>query len=294
MTIHDLKDGYELEKSDWLEFSRYFAVYEVYHSNLWFRHSFEQSCLVLKDCDICYWIKKDGSRIGGVLIEPNYMNCLFLLPPNNEYDVIINKLKQLLIRWSDKDKKIYLGGATPSNISFFLRQGFKAGESRRCMIRPTDTFDVNWQENYELKAIGLENVDAISKLFEDSFLYSDKKSYDEHQRSVIAYIENNNDNDLANQASTLVYDIKTGELVGACLISIWEAWPNVYEVAVKPSHQNQGLAKNMIKRSLSILKLEYPVLRLFVTLGNDAEWLYHKMGFLSGIEWTEMYLPEEA
>lgn len=47
----------------------------------------------------------------------------------------------------------------------------------------------------------------------------------------------------------------------------------------------------MLKHALTILKEEYPVLRLFVTLGNDAELFYSKLGFLSGIETTEMILP---
>lgn len=95
---------------------------------------------------------------------------------------------------------------------------------------------------------------------------------------------------MVNKASTLIYEKKTNELVGACLISIWEEWPNVYDIAVKPSFQKKGLAKNMLKRSLTILKKQYPTLRLFVTLGNDAEMVYHKMGFLAGTETTEMIL----
>ncbi|MBU3227383.1 hypothetical protein [Clostridium algidicarnis] len=47
----------------------------------------------------------------------------------------------------------------------------------------------------------------------------------------------------------------------------------------------------MLNRSLTILKKQYPTLRLFVTLGNDAEMVYHKMGFLAGTETTEMILP---
>lgn len=96
---------------------------------------------------------------------------------------------------------------------------------------------------------------------------------------------------LMNKASTLIYEKKTNELVGACLISIWEDWPNVYDIAVKPSFQKRGLAKNMLKRALTVLKEGYPTLRLFVTLGNDAEMLYHQMGFLAGTETTEMILP---
>jgi len=79
-------------------------------------------------------------------------------------------------------------------------------------------------------------------------------------------------------------------LIGACLVSLWEGWPNVFDIAVKPSYQNKGLGTMMLKRALSELKGSYPVLRLFVTIGNDAEMVYHKMGFLSGTETTKMVL----
>lgn len=65
----------------------------------------------------------------------------------------------------------------------------------------------------------------------------------------------------------------------------------MYDIAVKPSFEKRGLAKNMLKRALTVLKEQYPTLRLFVTLGNDAEMLCHKMGFLAGRETIEMILP---
>lgn len=77
-------------------------------------------------------------------------------------------------------------------------------------------------------------------------------------------------------------------MVGACLISIWEQWPNVYDIVVNPAYQGQRLATQMLKKSLSVLKSEFPVFRLFVTLVNEAEKGYHKLGFLTGLETIEM------
>ena len=88
----------------------------------------------------------------------------------------------------------------------------------------------------------------------------------------------------------LVYDRKTNQLIGASLISIWEEWPNVYDFAVDSSFKGKGIGMNMLKHALTILKENYPVLRLFVTLSNDAELFYHKLGFLAGVETTEMIL----
>lgn len=290
---YDLKDGYSIEKAQWGEFSIYFAVYEVFEANIWFRQSFDAYCSVLKNCDICFWIKKDNFRIGGVLLDLNYMNCLFLQPQNNEYDLIIGKLKKLLLTNSDNSKPIYVGAVKPDKVKYYQRAGFKIGESRRCMIRPTEEFHITWDCDYEIVSVTEDKKGDIVKLFTEAFSNESKDgtSFEKENESVEVYFTKNLKNTLVNKASTLIYEKKTNELVGACLISIWEDWPNVYDIAVKPSSQKRGLAKNMLKRALTVLKEGYPTLRLFVTLGNDAEMLYHQMGFLAGTETTEMILP---
>ncbi|QSX06764.1 GNAT family N-acetyltransferase [Sedimentibacter sp. zth1] len=292
---YDLCDGYSIEQADSKEYSIYFAVYEVFSGNVWFRQSFQMSSSILLDYEGCFWIKKNGYRIGGVLLEPNYMNCLVLEPPYNEYDIIISKLKSLLLCWSDKKQPICVGTVKPDRIEHYQRNGFKAIETRRCMIRPTEEFEINWDNKYRITKVTEESKSDISKLFAESFTDMnedcEETKLEIQNKSVQFYLDENLENTIVNKASVLIYDNDTNELVGACLISIWEEWPNVYELAVKPSFQNRGLATNMLKFALSSLKKDYPVIRLFVTLGNDAEMVYHKMGFLAGIETIEMILP---
>ncbi|WP_090042909.1 GNAT family N-acetyltransferase [Clostridium frigidicarnis] len=47
-----------------------------------------------------------------------------------------------------------------------------------------------------------------------------------------------------------IYDKETKELVGVCLISLWQEWPLIGEISVKPSYQGKGLGSKMIKKSL--------------------------------------------
>ena len=292
---HDLSDGYTIERSTGKDFSIYFAVYEIFDTNIWFRQSFDMSCSAVKDCDICFWIKKNGCKIGGVLLEPNYMNCLILEPPNdNEYDIIIAKLKKILLSCSDESKPIIADGVKPDKVKYYQRAGFKIGESRRCMIRPTEKFDVIWNDEYRVTSVRKENKKEIAKFYKNAFKnvqdFQSKLSIEEIERDIQYYFDHNSEDGLVNKASMLVYDRKTNQLIGASLISIWEEWPNVYDFAVDSSFKGKGIGMNMLKHALTILKENYPVLRLFVTLSNDAELFYHKLGFLAGVETTEMIL----
>lgn len=290
--VYDLFDGYTLEKANLKEFSIHFSVYEIFDTNIWFRQSFDIGCSILDESTPCFWIKMNGHRIGGVLIEPNYMNCLFLEPPYSDYELIISKLKGILLEWSEVNSPIYVGCVKPDKVKYYERLGFKSGESRRCMIRPTESFNVTWEDDYKIVSPGRESIEDISKLFLEAFrrTVDNKESYEEAKRSLEYYFNSSEESSLLRKASTLVYDKKSNELLGACLILDWENWPNIYDIAVSPKAQGKGLAKNMIRAALTALKNEYPVLRLFVTLGNDAENLYHRMGFLSGVETTEMIL----
>lgn len=294
---YDLQDGYYIQKANPKEFSIYFATYIVFHMNVWFRQNFDVYCLILADNDSCYWIMNDKGTIGGVLIEPNYMNCLFLIPPYSDFDRVLFYLKGIISEWSDMSKNIIVGAVKPDQLKYFLRLGFRAGETRRCMIRPTETFNIEWDDEFEIITPNIEKSDEITQLLHEAFYggigYQGKLSIEERRAEVDEYFSSLNEKGVLLNSSTLIYDKSCNQLVGACLISLWEGWANLFDLAVKPSYRGRKLATKMIKSSLSKLKGHYPVLRLFVTLGNDAETVYNKLGFLAGIETTEMYLPRK-
>lgn len=292
---YELQEGFSIEKSPWEEFSPWWTVYVIFDNNMWFRQSYEMGLKVLENADNCYWVKKDGKRIGGVLMEPNYINCLFLVPPFSDYGKVLMMLKNLLVSWSDRTKDIIAGGAMLGEMKFYQRLGFRAGVTRRCMIRPTEAFDISWHDDYIIAEPSIEDGMEIAKLFKAAFHggpgYQGTLDVEGHKKDGDIYFKYYGDNQLLKRASSLVYEKNTKELIGVCLVSLWEKWPLIYDVAVHPSHQSKGLASNMIKKAMGVLKDEYPVLKLFVTLGNDAELVYHKLGFLPGDEFTEMIIP---
>ena len=287
--IYNLGNEYSIEKVSWQEYSVYFAVYRILEDNMRFRTNFDQICNILKSYEICYFIKKDNKRIGGVLLEPNYISGLILEPPHNDYDTILSKLMKFLLTLSDASIPITAGGIKPEKIQYYHRQGFNGVESRKCMIRPTEQFEIEWADDVTIIQPNESHKLEILDLFAEAFNESEEDIV-QAKKMLDYYFENEMSDSDINRASCLIYEKETNELIGACLISRWEEWPNVFDIAVKPSYQNKGLGTMMLKRALSELKGSYPVLRLFVTIGNDAEMVYHKMGFLSGTETTKMIL----
>ena len=119
-----------------------------------------------------------------------------------------------------------MGGVKPDEIIHYKNAGFKLGVSRRCMIRPTEKFEVLWKENFELLDVSRENIVEVKDLFEQ--VYSNPSSNEDTSRKSIEsdlqyYFQNFEDSPILREASSLIYDTQNKVLVGACLISIWNS-----------------------------------------------------------------------
>ncbi|SYX83382.1 GNAT family N-acetyltransferase [Paenibacillus alvei] len=114
--------------------------------------------------------------------------------------------------------------------------------------------------------------------------------YQEDIREYVSYT-----NDLVRNASTIVVDSHTNEVIGVCLVSMQGSYPAIYNIAVHPSYTGQGIATRMLQTALSNLNGHFPVLRLYVMQGNTAESVYHNLGFMPGpIEVQRMYIPAQT
>jgi ribosomal protein S18 acetylase RimI-like enzyme len=167
------------------------------------------------------------------------------------------------------------------------------------MIRPTEIFeDVQWREDLVIKMPTLEDAVEIGKVLYECYKggiqyeeFSNNTIEDEIENSKMfleRYIVTN-----SLQASTLVYDRNTNELIGICLagknVEDDYEFSKINQVAVKPDYRGQDIAENMIKRALTVLKDISPATKLDVTVGNSAEALYYKMGFFPGVQSVAMY-----
>lgn len=279
-----LAEGYSLERADPARFAIHFTTSELAH-NVWFRQSWDQLVGRFTSEDICFWIKHNQQRIGGVCLEPNLIGCLFLEPPHNHLDQILYLLKGLLLHWSDPNKPIATQSVNADQLAAYSRIGFRISEIRRVMIRVTEPLPMTWPEGYAARTPTPADAETLAALFYECYAGgSEARSQADAQGNVEYYFQHNVEPPVLQQASTILIDGQSKEMIGACLISLWEGWPLVYDVVVHRTVRGQGLASVMLRHALTTLHPAYPVLRLFVTVGNPAETVYHNLGFVAGPE----------
>lgn len=291
--IYELGKGFSLEAAEKEEFSKFYAVYT--NEDIGFKKNFKQKMAVVSEEDSCFWIKKDGEKVGGTFLEPNFIEGLFLIPPFDDVYTVLKLIKKILVHWSDKSKDINANVVIPSQVETYERLGFRISNTGRWMLSPTREFDVKWEDKLQVVTPNKEHTEELGKLFYEAFKTSpgQKFSLKERTEFVEYYFEHNSHIEILSNASSVVFDRKTNELIGACLISEWNEWPLIYDIAVRSDYRGMGIASKLIKKSLTVLKDKYSAVRLHVDLGNDAERIYYDNGFLPGVKITNFILPSE-
>ena len=291
---YDLYYGFSLEKAVNTEFAKYHAAY--INIDVGFKSCYEQKCAVVAPNDNCYWIKLNEVRVGGVFLEPNQVEGLFLIPPFEDIYKVLSLIKNVLMSWSDKDKDIRASVVGPAEVDYYHMLGFRTIETAHWMMRPTESYFVYWEDKYEVRTPRVDDIEELGKFFFEAFKnYVGATIYSQEERTsfVKDYFTNKSLDELLLKASTIMHDKETNEIIGVCLISEFRDWPLVSDVAVKSSYRGLGLATRMLKKALSVTNEKYPAMRLFVISGNEAESVYYKLGFTPGVKLTDLHIPAE-
>ncbi|WP_054025956.1 GNAT family N-acetyltransferase [Bacillus sp. FJAT-28004] len=297
---YDLSSEYSIRMAEPEEWGVYCSVYYNMQYTGFFR---EESYAASRRNS--FWIYKGETKIGGVRMAPNVIYHLFFIPPFNNSFEILKLLKEILIHWSDRTQPIKTFEVLPDQVQIYARAGFWPDEFRcRWMQRPTDHFEVIWDENLIIESPQIEENEKGTKRFinEDEIARCDFESFKggfeavrRKKFSLEDFIPNedpNYTNDILVQASTMIYDKNTGQLIANCRLCLQDNLAAVYSIGVIPSHRGRGLATHMLQRALSILVDKYSILRLYVMEGNDAESVYFNLGFVPGVqEIQNMYIP---
>lgn len=300
---YELSEEYSLVKAIPEDFAIYESVYGDKTSNRFAVKHWDLRTAISLDnpfakYDSYYWIKAGNVKIGGVLLEPNVLSRLFFIPSFTNIYEIVKLLKKLLLLWSDSEQKIYAYQIPKEQYHYFEMLGFLPDKNRRWMMRPTEIFNIKWDSTIIRKSPEKSDNAEIAKLLLESFKDGIDSQFDGLGSTYEDYLELSNDffnncnEDILREASTLIYNKEDHKLIGACLISYIEEWPLVHTISVNPEYRRKNLATTMLKKALSVLKNEYHVLRLFVTIGNASESVYYELGFVPGAEFKRFYLPK--
>lgn len=284
-------DSYKINRANPEEWSKYHAIYRLSNFNEWMSLSFQSDIERYKNLDFCYWVERDGKRVGGALIKPNMLKCIFTIPPFNDNKELIEVLTLYVSSMSDKSKDIVIPDSDSRLMEYYTINGYQMQRTERIMVCATSEFNVIWEERYKIIAPKIEYTEAMAKLYFDTYgtnelQYIASQSYDFQVSNVQGYFKHAQVMDVTNEWSTLILDTKTNKLIGACMVGFINELPYILDFVVHPEFQRRGLGAKMIQRTLNLLYRNYPAIRLNVTVGNNAEIFYNKLGFLG--------LPEKA
>lgn len=279
------EQGCNIQKADPIEYIK-FAL--IYRKNVWFRAQSELVREMMIQASECYWLRLGEIRVGGVHLSNYKINALFIIPPYQLSEQIVQSLIQFVSKTTDKLRNIDAFEIDLNQIDAFNKAGFNIVKSRKCMIRPTGhlVYD-ELDSQFSIHQPNKKNVALIARLlFHAHEGGEDEKEYSHHYEDLMDYFHRNKSSKML-KTSTLVTDQDTNAIIGACLITLWEKVPLIYEIVVDPSYRNRGIGQYLLYRSIDLL-YDYPYLRLFVSDGNPAEEMYRKMGFATGESRTHM------
>lgn len=285
----DNLNEYKIIKAIPEEWARYHAIYRLSNFNEWMSLSFKNDIDRYKKGDCYYWILKDDKRIGGAVIKPNILKCVFTIPPFHNSKELIEILTWHVETISHKGMDIVINDADLRFVEYYKNIGFFLERTEKIMVCPTNEFKVTWEDRYKIIVPEREHSEAMAKLYFEAYSnsklnYIKTQSYDFQVSNVEVYFDHIKAINVTNEWSTLIYDTVTNKFIGACIVGFVNELPYILDFVVHPDFQRKGLASKMIHRTLNMLFQSYPAIRLNVTVGNDAEVFYDKLGFISLVE----------
>jgi ribosomal protein S18 acetylase RimI-like enzyme len=163
--------------------------------------------------------------------------------------------------------------------------------SKIVMIRPTERFDVSWGDEFEAVSLSEERKMEIARFYHrtsaplyhqssggnlEEALYDIERYFDYHSKKS----PYKSRYEIFLEASTLVYDKQTEQLVALCLMAGSDKEGHMFNIFVDPSYRRRGLATKMIKRALTVYADEYSHVDLETEKENPARLLYEKLDFV--------------
>ncbi|MDX8342199.1 GNAT family N-acetyltransferase [Rossellomorea sp. YZS02] len=291
----DLEDGLQLVYQPPKEFVLYHSIYHGQkYADYYFRRSPETLIELASIFDCGYFIMKDETTIGGVFLKPNFMSDLFVVPPYNDYEGLVQKLLNYLKKVSNTEEKITIREVVEEQVPTYEEYGCQINEVNDWMIRPTEPLKAILPEGYLSKPVSREGIEDIASLLVKAYkanpAYNQIGTKEDYIPHVKEFLDDHKNNKIMDECSRVIVDQSTNHIVGVCLHMEFEEYPLIMSLVVDPEHQHKGIGRYLLTHSINVSGKEYPATRLSVLKENHAIKLYENLGFIRNRSLTDMYL----
>lgn len=269
----------------------YFSInYGVYGTNIYMSYHWKELLEHHSPNGNGTLISKDSVPIGGLIINNNHFSSPFLIPPfcdvKEFWKAIINNSKT-----NNKDDILYFDKIPENHADIISSLGATKRWAERRMHRPTEDCNIKKKDNlYFTKPTKTDKHEIISVVYEahlngyTSTVYGKPNIShieEEINRRFTLFSETN-----TLHFGTIVKTKDTNKIIGVCIAGIYpdsqSDFSTIYQVSVLPDYRRQEIAKTMIMNSINNVYRISPVIGLGVLVGNPAELLYRKLGFIDG------------
>lgn len=287
-------EDYKLVQAD----SELFAAYNAVYSDADFDMSYDWNERVanLRLCKDCYFLYKDSERIGGVTITLNTIGNPFMIAPFKDRELFWKIiLRQMKVKNQKGDINItHVHGV---DVDVLLCCGARKKWSQQRMNRPTDLLEIKTIAAYELFSLREADIPEIVQVVYNSNVnditsqtYGKPNISDVEEAIKRRFVSFSQTNTL--HLSRVAKEKETSKIVGVCIAGIYPDSPNkfstIHQVSVLPYYRRQGIAEMLMARTISTARSVSPVIGLGVLVGNPAENLYRKLGFIAKPSFTDL------
>lgn len=267
-----------------------FAVYQTMYSNadieMWY--DWNRRLDDTKWTDQCFFVLSGGQKIGGVIITDDRIMYPFLISPFCDRVAFWS----FVLKHSQREN---IGGVLAKDARILLMLGYKVVTVNQVMCRPADILNNHLPDGFVCRPIDMtKQAEEIGNVVikgykggicnEINGAATLKSAIDDVIDVLNIYSSTNFSHIIAEKASN--------QIVAICLAGIGRNYTHNYteiaDICVLPEFRGIGLAKYMIGRVITDAYGTSPFVKLFVYVGNNAEYLYHKMGFIPGPQFTNM------
>lgn len=271
--------NYTLEQAD----KDLFAVYQTIYSNadieMWY--DWNKRLEDTKWTDKCYFLMQNGQKVGGAVIVDDRIMYPFLVSPFSEREKFWNTLIALMPRDN-------ICGVSNEDAEILSKLGYHTESVNQVMCRPADTFKTSLPKGFVCRPLVLDRLTEVGEVIFKSYqggiceeingVVTLNSAIDDVKMVLDVYSKTN--------LSKIVCEENTDKIVAVCLAGVGENYVHGYaeiaDLCVLPQYRNLGLGKYLIEQTLTDAYLVAPFVKLFVNVGNNAEYLYRKLGFISG------------